>query len=165
MSIIRTQNRPKSPKNAPKKHQHGQKRTIFWGSNFWCVLGCVEMAPKTSWVDPRQIRDRLDTLRTWKPMFGIWQESERIWTNLSGSAVILGISRSWQLPLALRLPNPLTTRKLVDCQSEVVPTRSTAGGSADISNSLFVRYPTQTHNRRAGGWTGGVRGGDGPPAK
>ena len=55
----------------------------------------------------------------------------RIWTNLSGSAVILGISRSWQLPLALRLPNPLTTRKLVDCQSEVVPTRSTAGGSAD----------------------------------
>ena len=59
------------------------------------------------------------------------RDLERIWANLSGSAVILGIIRSWQLPLALRLPNPLTTRKLVDCQSEVVPTRSTAGGSAD----------------------------------
>ena len=59
------------------------------------------------------------------------QDLARIWTDLSGSAVILGISRSWQLPLALRLPNPLTTRKLVDCQSEVVPTRSTAEGSAD----------------------------------
>ena len=46
-------------------------------------------------------------------------------------AVILGIIRSWQLPLALRLPTPLTTRRLVDCQFEVVPTRSTAEGSAD----------------------------------
>ena len=58
--------------------------------------------------------------------------------DLSGSAVILGISRSWQLPLALRLPNPLTTRKLVDCQSEVVPTRSTAEGSADFKLGRFV---------------------------
>ena len=53
-------------------------------------------------------------------------------------AVILGIIRSWQLPLALRLPNPLTTRRLVDCQSEVVPTRSTAGGSADYLLVLII---------------------------
>ena len=59
---------------------------------------------------------------------------------LKDLAVILGIIRSWQLPLALGLPNPLTTKKLVDCQSEVVPTRSTAGGSADYYYYYYYHY-------------------------
>ena len=61
-------------------------------------------------------------------------------TILNDLAVILGIIRSWQLPLALRLPNPLTTKKLVDCQSEVVPTRSTAGGSADYYSRYLSKW-------------------------
>ena len=51
--------------------------------------------------------------------------SGRIWQDLPN---LFGIIRARQLPLALRLPNPLITRKLVDWQPEVALTCSTAEG-------------------------------------
>ena len=69
------------------------------------------MTPKTSWVGPRQIREvgRPQTLKTHKHDLA---GSGRIWQDL---ALVLGIIRAQQLPLALRLPNPLITSKLVSC--------------------------------------------------
>ena len=63
--------------------------------------------------------------RTWKTDVQDLEGSGGIWKDL---ARIFGIIRARQLPLALRLPTPLITRKLVDWQSEVVLTRSTAEG-------------------------------------
>ena len=105
-------------------HKNGVKTCFFWQSvsrvNF-------ERPNHRIWTSPEGLgpAGRPQTLKTHvHDLAG----SGRIWRDLTR---IFGIIRAWQLPLALRLPNPLITRKLVDWKSEVVLTRSTAEGSAD----------------------------------
>ena len=63
---------------------------------------------------PREILEGAGGPRGPKSILGIWHDlagSGRIWQDLD---LKLGIIRSRQLPLALRLPNPLITRELVN---------------------------------------------------
>ena len=73
---------------------------------------------------PREILEGAGGPRGPKSILGIWHDLARsgtIWQDLAGSGRIwhdldleLGIIRSRQLPLALRLPNLLITRELVN---------------------------------------------------
>ena len=76
-------------------------------------------------------------------MFGIWQDL----------ANLFGIIRARQLPLALRLPNPLITRKLVDWQSENLKLFPTLPNRSGLSFWWGV-----DNRRRRGGWLAALAG-------